>query len=201
VQDAYREIIYEIPCPSVYQHVSSLKNTERLSIKFGARGSRLNVARRILFWLIFLYVKFISNLISFHKFYLSYENLEAQSVQRLGCGPNNLSSIPGSGNDVICFPPVPRPDWLRSPSSLLSNGYQGKVAIHIRLLARLGTSGATPPLPKYVFMAWCLIKNEVRLHIAVFISAGYALSFTLTLHNKIRPHKASKFDFIHFLTR
>jgi hypothetical protein len=38
-----------------------------------------------------------------------------------------------------------------------------KLTTHLHLVARL-MCGAIPLLPKYVFMAWCLIKQEIRLH-------------------------------------
>jgi hypothetical protein len=37
------------------------------------------------------------------------------------------------------------------------------VATHLHLVPRLRTSGAVPPLPKYIFMAWCLIKQWMLL--------------------------------------
>jgi hypothetical protein len=37
-----------------------------------------------------------------------------------------------------------------------------KLTTHLYLVLRLRMSGAIPP-PQYVFMAWCLIKQEILL--------------------------------------
>jgi len=46
----------------------------------------------------------------------------AQSVWRLGWGLDDRGSIPGRDNDGILFCSPSRPDWLCSPTTLLSNG-------------------------------------------------------------------------------
>jgi len=35
---------------------------------------------------------------------------------------------------------------------------------HHHLVPRLRMCGATPPFHQYVFIAWCLIKQEICLH-------------------------------------
>jgi hypothetical protein len=70
------------------------------------------------------------------------------------------------GAGIFFFSP-PRPDRVRGPPSLLSNTHRG---LFLQELSGRGvklTENATPPLPQYVFMAWCLIKQEMRLHGAV----------------------------------
>jgi hypothetical protein len=62
-----------------------------------------------------------------------------------------------------------------SPPNLLSNGFrwllpQGqcgrgmKLITHLYLVPRLIMCGAIPPLSQYVFVAWCLIKQDIRFH-------------------------------------
>jgi len=46
---------------------------------------------------------------------------------------------------------------------LVSNVFHPKLATHLHLLPRLRMRGAIPPLPQYVFMVWCLIKQDIRL--------------------------------------
>jgi hypothetical protein len=41
-----------------------------------------------------------------------------------------------------------------------------KLITHLHLVLRLRKRGATPPLPKYVFMACCLIKEEIHVLMA-----------------------------------
>jgi hypothetical protein len=78
---------------------------------------------------------------------------------------------------VDFFPSPPLPDLLWGPSNLLSNRYReyfpGGGGGGIKRLGR--ETKHTPPssaevnawsynfTPQYVFMAWCLIKQEIRL--------------------------------------
>jgi hypothetical protein len=39
-------------------------------------------------------------------------------------------------------------------------GTWGKLTTHLHLVPRSRMRGATPPLPQYVFMAWCLVKHR-----------------------------------------
>jgi hypothetical protein len=68
-----------------------------------------------------------------------------------------------------------RPDRLCYPPSLLSNGYRGifpqrlsgrrvNLSIHLHLVPKLRMRGAILSLPQYVFMVWCLVKQEISLH-------------------------------------
>jgi hypothetical protein len=52
------------------------------------------------------------------------------------------------------FSAPPRPLRLWGPPSLQSNGYR-RLTIHLHLVPKSRMRGAIPPLPLYVFMAWC----------------------------------------------
>jgi hypothetical protein len=49
-----------------------------------------------------------------------------------------------------------------------------KLTTHLHLVLRSRIRGAIPPLPQYVFMAWCLVKH------------GDSLTFTFTLPTNIK---------------
>jgi len=59
--------------------------------------------------------------------------------------------------------------YIRIPS-LLSVGYGGLLHPAVKrpwrehLVPRLAMRGAIPPFLQHVLMAWCLIKQEIRLH-------------------------------------
>jgi hypothetical protein len=72
-------------------------------------------------------------------------------------------------NEVVCIHPFSGkfPGWLRGSCNLLSSGVrrplflQGvKLTTLFHQVPRLRMSGAIPPLHKYVFVAWCLVKHE-----------------------------------------
>jgi hypothetical protein len=85
-----------------------------------------------------------------------------KSVWWLGYGLEERGSIPGRGRDIYFFSP-PRPDWLWSPSSLLSNGCRGLIlwgwSWPPPCSAKVNEWSYTSTLP-YVFTAWCLIKHR-----------------------------------------
>jgi hypothetical protein len=71
------------------------------------------------------------------------------------------------------------PDWLWSLSSFLYNGYWGlfpqgqkdqgmKLITYLSLVPRLRMFAATPPLPQYILMMWCLIKHRVNFSFYLF---------------------------------
>jgi hypothetical protein len=49
-----------------------------------------------------------------------------------------------------------------------------ELTIHLHLVPRLRMPGAIPPLPQYIFMAWCLVKQR----------DNFIFSFLLTLLNR-----------------
>jgi hypothetical protein len=73
--------------------------------------------------------------------------------------------------------------WV--PPSLLSNGYQG-VNRSVREVDHSPPStGAIPPLPQYVFMAWCLVKRRDNFTFALTFYGTIVLWNTLRSHYKI----------------
>jgi hypothetical protein len=52
---------------------------------------------------------------------------------------------------------------------------------HLRLVPRSRMSGAVPPLPLYVFMAWCLVKHSDKFTFYTSSSRGTWLSTGKTL--------------------
>jgi hypothetical protein len=60
-----------------------------------------------------------------------------------------------------------------SGAHILYYGYRGlsgrgvKLTTHFHLVPKL-MRGAKPPLLQYVFIAWCVIKEEMHLHGVVF---------------------------------
>jgi len=67
------------------------------------------------------------------------------------------------------FSSSPRPDRLSGPHNLLSDGYwgffpgdktAGSRSLPLTSVSRLGMRGAVTTLPKYVFMAWYLVKRR-----------------------------------------
>jgi hypothetical protein len=92
-------------------------------------------------------------------------------IQRWTTGSMIEGSSPSRGWEV--FSSLPRPERLWSPSSLLSNGYQGlfpwgqgvggvKLTPHLHLVPRSRKHGAILPLPQYAFMASCSVKKKVQ---------------------------------------
>jgi hypothetical protein len=60
----------------------------------------------------------------------------------------------GSGSHPASYP---------TGSGALSPGVRGwgvKLTTHLHLVPRLRKREAIPPLPQYVFMAWCLVKHR-----------------------------------------
>jgi len=74
-------------------------------------------------------------------------------------------SVPDRGIDGIFTPP----HNIQTGSKPYPTSYPmvigGKVAgdvkltTHLHLVRRLGMRGAIPPVPQYVSMAWCLVKQ------------------------------------------
>jgi hypothetical protein len=73
-------------------------------------------------------------------------------------------SIPSRSYEL--FSPLPRPDQLWGPPSLLSNGHWGwsdlgvKLTTHLHLVPRSRMRGAIHPVPQYTFMAWYSVKKS-----------------------------------------
>jgi hypothetical protein len=114
---------------------------------------------------------------------------------RLRAGRPVFNSRLGHWWDFFSSPPRPDPLW--SPPCLLSNGNLGllprvwrgrgvKLTTHLHLVPRL-MRGTIPPLPQYVFMAWCLVKdrdNFTILFLALLSGGCHDL-------NKLRSRKLS----------
>jgi hypothetical protein len=103
-----------------------------------------------------------------------------QLVRGLGYGLGDWVSIPGRNNDLFCS--TPRPDRLWWPIQLpiqwvpgaLSPGVKRlgrKLTAHFHLVPKVKNSWSPTSTP-FVFLAWCVIKQEIHLHGAVlsFIS-------------------------------
>jgi hypothetical protein len=114
----------------------------------------------------------------------------AQSVQRLGYGMDDYR-VRFPGGAVIRF-------LLFATASRLALGptqptvwgsYQGvNLTSHFHLLPGLRKRGAILPLPQYVFMTWCLIKQEMPLHdVVLSISEReiYLYIYFLLHHNEL----------------
>jgi hypothetical protein len=95
------------------------------------------------------------------------DSVELGYPSRYSDGLDGGSSIPGRGK--VFFSSPKRPDRLWGPLSLLSNGYWGlfflgqngrvvNLTTHLHLSAEVKKGGAIPPLPPYVFIAYCLIN-------------------------------------------
>jgi hypothetical protein len=83
-------------------------------------------------------------------------------VTRLRAGGPGFNSRQGQWWEFSSSPP--HPDRLWGPPSPLSNWHRGLLQ-HSKAAGawswpKLRMRGAIPPLPKYVFMAWCLIKHR-----------------------------------------
>jgi len=46
------------------------------------------------------------------------------------------------------------------------------MTIHFHLVLRSRMHGAIPPLPQYVFMAWCSVKAHGKLYFTVYMSVN-----------------------------
>jgi hypothetical protein len=98
----------------------------------------------------------------------NYSCMVAQSVQWLGYGMDNRSSIPGRGWDFFLIATTSRSDLgptqppfrcvPGAPSPRL-RGLGVKLTTYLHLPQRLIMCGAIPPLLQFVFMTWCLIKK------------------------------------------
>jgi hypothetical protein len=101
-------------------------------------------------------------------------------AQWVGYGLDDSGSISGRGRGrgrgregiVLCS--SPRSDQFSGPPSHTFNEYRGyspgysgrdvKLIIRLLLMPRLRMPGAITPLLRYVFMAWCLNRQWIRLY-------------------------------------
>jgi hypothetical protein len=97
----------------------------------------------------------------------------AQSVLRQGKSPDDWGSIHGSGLDFFFLATASRPALgpTQSPTQwvprALSPGVKRpgcELTTHLHLLPRLRMREALSSIPKYVFTAWCLLKQWIHLH-------------------------------------
>jgi hypothetical protein len=94
-----------------------------------------------------------------------YRSRETSVCIGTGYGLLGRGLIPGKENRLFSTPQ--RPDWLWGPPTLLFNGYLGgggRVAgawswPHLDLVQRSRMVGHTST-PTYVFMSWCLIREN-----------------------------------------
>jgi hypothetical protein len=95
---------------------------------------------------------------------------------RLWTGRPGFDSPQGQWCDYFLFTTASRPAVGRTQPSIqwdrtvFPSGWRGrsvKLSTHLDLMPRLRMRGAIPPLPQYVFMAWCLVKHRNN-----FTSAG-----------------------------
>jgi hypothetical protein len=58
--------------------------------------------------------------------------------------------------------------------------------------------GATPPLPQYVSIAWCLIKKKTSSFRGAWLSTGTSLPLLLkvTIYGKMRVHIKPPYDML-----
>jgi hypothetical protein len=84
---------------------------------------------------------------------------------------DDRGSSPGGGWGF--FRSTPCPNRLWGSPNLLSNWYQGlfpwewngrdvKLTAHLHLVPRSGNAWSVSPLPRYIFIAWCLVKQSRR---------------------------------------
>jgi len=110
---------------------------------------------------------------------ISIKSRDSSPGIALGYGLDDRGSQPPPGGwEFFSSPSRPKRFW--GPPRLLSNGYQGlftrgwsgrgaKLTTHLHLLPRSKISGTIPPLPQYVFMAWCSVQKKHRKFTFVFI--------------------------------
>jgi hypothetical protein len=105
-----------------------------------------------------------------------------QSVCRRGYRLDDRGSIPNRGSGRILFSSPPLPDHIWGPPSLLTEALFSGVkrprheAEHSpRFRPEVKNAWSYTCGPQYVFMAWRLIKQEIRLH-----GSNFTLHFTVS---------------------
>jgi hypothetical protein len=70
-----------------------------------------------------------------------------------------------------------------------------KLTTHLHLVSWLTMCGGTPPLPHFVFMVWCLIKNGYDFIAWYFVKHSDYFTFTFGQENTIlQYHEALSFQ-------